>query len=266
MIENHTHVHYIQQGVGRPVILIHGIASSTNAWQSLIPPLVEVGLSSYAIDLPGHGESIKPIEQTQYQAEQISDTLEIWLTEHNFNQPIILISHSMGSYFSIDYALKFPKHVAALVLINPFYSLEQLASPVRLMLRYPHLSAKGLKVIPEWLIQIVVGLDVNERCKLDQHIRQQIAFDYKRASPNIYRIPASLTDLTPSLGSINIPTQIIWGRRDLTLMPESFEYMTSLMPLAEGYAIPDCGHLPHIGNPILVNQLIIDFLIKHNLA
>ena len=134
------------------------------------------------------------------------------------------------------------------------------------MLRYPEFGVSGLKVIPEWLIQIALGLDVNERCRLDQQVRQQIAFDYKRASPYIYRIPASLADLTPDLCWIHIPTQIIWGKKDLTLIPESFERMISLMPLAEGYSISGCGHLPHIGNPDLVNQLILEFLSRYDLT
>jgi pimeloyl-ACP methyl ester carboxylesterase len=93
--------------------------------------------------------------------------------------------------------------------------------------------------------------------------RRQIAIDYKRASPNILHFTQDIQDLTPSLGQIHSPTMVVWGERDLTLRPASFPALVARLPNATGHSLPRSGHQPHIGQPVRVNRMILDFLEEH---
>ncbi|MCX5884832.1 MAG: alpha/beta fold hydrolase, partial [Proteobacteria bacterium] len=52
-------IHYLKQGEGTPLILVHGFACSTYTWRKLIPLLADQ-YTVYALDLLGFGLSDKP--------------------------------------------------------------------------------------------------------------------------------------------------------------------------------------------------------------
>ena len=54
-----TFVHYLESGVGEPLLLIHGIGQSLYTWRNVFGELSE-NYRVIAIDLPGHGYSGRP--------------------------------------------------------------------------------------------------------------------------------------------------------------------------------------------------------------
>ena len=186
-----------------------------------------------------------------------------WLEELNLDSPPIMVGHSLGGYLSIAHAIRQPKQVQGLVLIDPFYSPEQLSPFLRLVRQRPGLGEKTMRYLPEWLIQSVLGWDPTNSNQFSPQARQQIAIDYKRASPHFVYITKDIPDLTPSLPKVRQPTLVLWGEDDHTLNPASFPHLAQELPNAESHMIPDSGHQPHIGQPELTNRLIFDFLEKN---
>lgn len=257
--KNGRHVNYVKEGDGKPVVLVHGIAASLHDWTNMIPDLVGDGYQACALDLLGHGESHKPENPLAYNVERLFEHFNNWLEELNLAPPLHLVGHSLGGYLSIMYTLRYPDKVRAMVLINPFYSLKQISPILRLVGRRPHISERTMRAVPEWLINFVLGWDPSSAANFSPEARQQIANDYKRASPHFVRITRDIPDLTSLLPHIIIPTTVIWGERDLTLKPDSFKFLVEKLPVSSGHPIPDCGHQPHIGKPELVNQLVLEF-------
>ena len=255
-------LHYTAAGDGSPVILLHGLAASSRDWNTLLPTLAHTGYAAYAPDLPGHGDSPKPIEPAWYHSDEVFSTLDHWLDGLHLDHPITLIGHSLGGHYSLRLSLKRPQQVRALILVDPFYSSKQLYPIARAILRKPEWGDHIIRRIPPWVIQNMLGWDPTHLGDFTPAIRRQIAIDYLRASPLILRIPATLPELTHELPHLKQPTLVIWGKQDLTLHPSSFPHLVSLLPKATGYPIPRCGHQPHIGKPTLVNNLIISFLCE----
>jgi pimeloyl-ACP methyl ester carboxylesterase len=259
-IRNSKTIHYVVQGNGPPVILLHGVAASLYDWEALQPDLASTGYRVYAIDLPGHGESYKPQDPQDYLASKVFKVIEDWIADQDLQEPAILIGHSLGGYFSLLYALRHPQRVHRLVLIDPFYSPKQLSPLLRRINRRPDWSEKALRFTPEWLVNIVLGLDPTSRNHFSENARMQIAADYKRASPHIMYTPGSIDDLTPDLQAILQPSLVIWGAKDLTLDTGTFPALVSTLPNAAGYTLVESGHQPHIGKPQRVKRLILNFL------
>ncbi len=253
---------YISQGEGQPVILIHGVAASRYDWTRLMPDLAKAGFRAYALDLPGHGDSEKPDDPEQYHVEAIHARLQSWIDSLHLEQPPILVGHSLGGYLSLVYTHRHPGGVQGMVLIDPLYSPEQLSPLIRLARRRPELGVKTMRAVPEWLINLLLGWDPSSAAEFSPEVRQQIANDYKRASPHFVYITRDIPDLTPILPEIEQPTRIIWGERDLTLEPDSFPRLVDNLKHAGGFPIPSCGHQPHIGKPELVNQLVLEFALS----
>ena len=250
---------YVIQGEGPPVILVHGIAASLYDWTNIMPALAHAGYRSYALDLPGHGESDKPDDPDQYHVDILQSRLSHWINSLSISKPFLLLGHSLGGYLSLVYADLHPEQVRGMVLIDPFYTPEQLSPLLRIARHKPELGAKTMRMVPEWLINTLLGWDPISTAEFTPEVRKQIANDYKRASPHFVRITSEIPDITSILPTITVPTRVIWGERDLTLKPDSFPRLVDLLPNAEAAPIHSSGHQPHIGKPELVAQMVLEF-------
>lgn len=250
---------YTVQGEGQPVVLIHGLAASRYDWEAMLPAIAAAGYRGYAVDLLGHGDSLKPRDPQKYKADIVYDYLEAWIDRLELEEAPLLVGHSLGGYFSMLHCLEHPQRVKGLALIDPFYSLHQVNGFLRRINRHPDLSERMLRWVPEWLFNLILHLDPTNRENFSEEARQQIADDYKRASPHILHIPSSIRDLNERLDEIEIPSLVIWGEDDLTLHPTSFSRLIERLPNGTGHALPGCGHQPHIGKPELVNRILLDF-------
>jgi pimeloyl-ACP methyl ester carboxylesterase len=256
----HRLVNSISQGEGPPVILIHGMAASLCDWSSLAPELAANGYNALALDLLGHGGSAKPDDPREYHTECLYQNLITWIKDLELHDPVVLVGHSLGGYLSLLTALRTPEMVRGLVLINPFYEAGQLSRMVQWMSQRPSLAEKAMRITPQWMVHAVLGWNPDLAAHFSPQIRQQIAVDYKRASPHFIYITRELQDLTSDLDQIQIPTCVIWGERDLTLKPSSFSQLVQRLPNASGYPVSATGHQPHITQPDRVNRTVLNFL------
>lgn len=256
--------HFIKQGQGAPVILTHGLAASTFDWIDLTPGLVEAGYTVYALDLLGHGKSLKPKDLKEYRVDQVFDHFAAWLETLNLTAPAILVGHSLGGYLSVEYALRHPQKVRALVLIDPFLTLDQLPPLLRFHYKRPLVNLGWIVYAPEWLIRLSIelaGLFIRNGYIAPQskEARAQTAQDYKRSSPGIYNILATTRDLSPFLGQVTAPTLMLWGAHDQSLAPKLFPKFAAAFPHAQTVEL-DAGHVPHQSHAAECNRHILNFL------
>ena len=256
--------HYVRRGEGEPVILIHGVAASVFDWVDLSPQLVGAGYATYALDLLGHGRSIKPKDLSEYNVKRIFAHFETWLKSLELDAPLILVGHSLGGYLAIEYALCFPERVRALVLVDPFYTLDQLSPLLRFHYKRPFINLGLISYAPEWLIRLSIELTAlfirnGYITPQTKEGRAQTAKDYKHASPGIYNILTTTRDLTPDLAKVTLPALVAWGAHDQSLSPRFFEKMAAALPNAQAVVI-NAGHVPHQSHPTELNRHILAFL------
>ncbi len=105
---NNLRVHYLTwktPEVGKPVILIHGLASNARIWELVAPQLVAGGLQPLALDLRGHGLTDAP--DGDYGFETISRDLAAFVRASGVEKPL-LVGHSWGAVVALDFASRFP--------------------------------------------------------------------------------------------------------------------------------------------------------------
>ena len=253
----------ISAGDGPPTILVHGLAASLHDWEVLVPELASYAFQAFAVDLFGHGDSPKPELPELYTISTVIDTFEAWIEHLDLGSSLMLVGHSLGGHVCLQYALRHPERISCMVLIDPFFRPAQLSPVLRLFNKRPKVGVKALQTVPLNLIDTVLGWDPVNAAQYSPQARRQIAYNCKRASPNILNIPSTIPDLTADLHRIEIPCLIIWGSKDLTLKPDTFNDLVAQLPIAAGREINDCGHHPHIRKPVLVNRIILDFLKLH---
>jgi pimeloyl-ACP methyl ester carboxylesterase len=250
---------------GTTVILIHGIPSSLDEWEFLIPELVSAGYRTFSLDLLGHGGSYQPEDPACYTVDSAYELFEEWLASLNLDGPIVLIGHSFGGHLAIKYALNHPDKVRGLILIGPFLSYTQLRRTNRVLFSHPALSAFLYPLIPAWLIKAFVwsGSLKMERFQIRSSLSSEelakMAAGYLRCSPNVVYFLGSVNDEAYRYAEIEAPTLLIWGKNDATLSTSWYKEMVSKLPKWT-YNVINAGHYPHRSNYEEVNALILEFL------
>ena len=256
-------INFSHSGNGAPIILTHGLAASLHDWDNLIPELNCADYSTYALDLPGHGDSAKIDNLEDYNIGCVLSKFSTWIEGLNIPDPMILIGHSLGGYLSLQYAMIHPDRVCALVLCDPFYSLSQLPYLLQINYRHSLINPNILNHLPEWFIRYLIdftSLSIRNGYQLPISVREQTAADYKRIQPEIFNIISTLRDMTPNLNLITQPTLVLWGAHDRTLSIGSFSKILQEIKNSKGAAIPTAGHVPHQSHPAEFNRLVLEFL------
>jgi pimeloyl-ACP methyl ester carboxylesterase len=269
-LPNGQKVNYVQQGVGEPVVLVHGLAASLHDWDDLLPELESAGYAGYALDLLGHGESEKPLHTRDYTVEHTYEHFAAWLDSLQLKKPFVLVGHSLGAGLSMLYTLRNPGHVRALTLVNPFYSIHQLPPILQRVFKHQLINTTLIERTPYRLFRFIVDMTSfsgyignRESHVLPEHIRYQTAWDYKRASSGIYNIPRTLPNVDFDFARITQPTLLLWGGRDQTLSPSSFPQLTQTLPnVVKAQSFPICGHVPHQCHPADFNPHVMEFLSR----
>ncbi|GGG38703.1 alpha/beta fold hydrolase [Bizionia arctica] len=107
-------VFYTDQGIGEPIVLLHGFLENSSMWQDLIPEISK-NHRAIAIDLLGHGQTgcLGYLHSMELMAEAIEAIL-LYLKIEKFT----CIGHSMGGYVALAYAEKNPEALNGICLMN----------------------------------------------------------------------------------------------------------------------------------------------------
>ncbi len=94
---NGVELHYIDEGTGTPVLLMHGFSSSLDMWHrnGVFRVLVGSGYRVVAYDSRAHGKSAKPQEPEKYGTEVVEDARRILDYLHSDRAHVV--GYSMGS-------------------------------------------------------------------------------------------------------------------------------------------------------------------------
>ncbi len=110
-------LHYVDEGRGAPVLLLHGEPTWSFLYRRIIPHVVAAGARAVAPDYLGFGRSDKWTEESRYTyamhvatIEQVVDTLDL--------RGVTLVVHDWGGPIGLRVATRRPDRVARLVVLN----------------------------------------------------------------------------------------------------------------------------------------------------
>ena len=101
-------------GAGRPIVLVHGLASTHRIWD-FVAPLLARDFRVVALDQRGHGESDKP--DGCYDFATVAADLNSLLRALKIDSPI-LVGHSWGANVALEHAVTYQDTTAGLCLID----------------------------------------------------------------------------------------------------------------------------------------------------
>jgi pimeloyl-ACP methyl ester carboxylesterase len=117
---NGVRLHYVDQGSGTPLVLLHGNGSMIQDFQS--SGLIDLAAKKYrviAFDRPGYGHSDRPLS-TIWTPEAQADLINAALLKLGVSRAVIL-GHSWGTLVALAIALKYQHRVQGLILASGYY-------------------------------------------------------------------------------------------------------------------------------------------------
>ena len=114
-------------GQGRPLILIPGLASSGEVWQSTVARLCgpQAGRQCHVLTLAGFAGAAPIAGDLLAQAEQ---QLSDYIAAHKLGQPAIL-GHSLGGFLALKLAIDHPQQTGKLVILDSLPALGAIQMP-----------------------------------------------------------------------------------------------------------------------------------------
>lgn len=254
-----TRVLEVGEASDEAVLFVHGGPGSANDWESLLPPVAELG-RVVAFDLPGFGKADRPAEWG-YSSNEWATFIAAVLGQLGIRR-VHLVSNDLGGSAGLAWAAAHPEAFASVVLINSGSSIGYRWHLLASMHRTPlvgRLIAGGgrlglraaMRLYEPGLPRAVIA-------------RWQVDFDWgtRRALLRFYRAspPSALSRIAPDLARLDRPALIIWGAGDRFVPVEQAERERACFPSAEIVRLEGSRHYPHLEDPQPVADRVVPFI------
>jgi len=108
-------VNYLQDGVGPPVVLLHGFPQTSHQWRHQLPALADAGYAAFAPDNRGFGGTDKP--GARVSRALLADDVIRFLDALGLEQ-VTLVGHDWGGIIAFKAAIDHPDRITRLALLD----------------------------------------------------------------------------------------------------------------------------------------------------
>lgn len=262
---NGVQVHYKDQGVGFPIVLLHGTAASLHTWNDWTNDLLQK-YRVIRLDLPAFGLT-GPHKTDNYSIAAYTSFLHQFMTKIEVPK-FYLVGNSLGGNIAWNYAAKYPNEVEKLVLIDASGLSTNKPQPfIFKIAKTPVLNAAFLFFTPKFLIQ----KNLEQVYFNDHKITDTLVTRYHKLAlrtgnrkafidrANLSFKPKDSSNIA-ILRGIKTPTLLIWGENDVWIPKENGKKMAHYLPNSTLVILKNTGHVPMEENPIESFQALYRFL------
>ena len=272
IISNGIKLHYVTQGEGPLMLMLHGFPEFWYSWRHQIPELAK-DYKVVALDLRGYNESDKPPQQSAYVMSEFIKDVEGVIKGLGYDR-CVLVGHDWGGAIAWNFAYAHPEMLERLIVLNiphPAKFAEGMRIPQQL-LRSSYVFFFQLPLLPELLLQAsdyeaianaLTGMAVDKSTFSTADIEA-----YKNAAAKRGALTAMLNYYRNALSNfrqqdwslLQVPTLMIWGEEDKALGKELSYGTEAYVRDFQIRYIPNCSHWVQQEQPELVNRYIREFL------
>lgn len=272
-------LHYVDEGQGPPVVMVHGNPTWSFMYRGLISRLKN-RFRCLAFDQMGMGLSSRPPDDRySYRlADRIAD-LEHLVEHWRPNQPLHLIVHDWGGPVGLGWAVRNPGRVASITVLNSSAFTAQ-GPEGRLPWRLKAVYYTGPLAEP-----LVMGANLFLRgavatgsvSRLPEPVRRGYLAPYQSRADRlailrfVQDIPlgpshpsyACLAGIEKGLAAFsNRPASLIWGLKDAVFTADFLTHWQRIWPQAQALALARGGHWALEDEPDLILERLETFLSR----
>ncbi|MFP3977168.1 MULTISPECIES: alpha/beta fold hydrolase [Marinobacter] len=243
---------------GDTIVLVHGFGANKDNWTRIARELTD-DFNVYAIDLPGHGESSKPLDLGYRFEEQVAHLAGI--IEALGISEMHMMGNSMGGGITALYTATHPEQIKTAVLFDPAGILDFENDMVDMVLAgdnplipskpgdFERLMDFALEERP-FVPWPILGV-MEEKAIANQEVNNVIFEAIKEVG--------FTTDFRDAIKRIEDPVLIVWGKEDRILDYRNGAIFQKTIPGSQLEILDGIGHAPMIEAPEESARLFLEF-------
>jgi len=252
-------LHYIDEGGGAPVVLVHGTPTWGFEWRHAVAAL----RGSHRVVVPDHlgfGLSSRPAD-ADYRPEAHAARFAEFMASVLPEGRVSLVVHDFGGPIALAWALAHPDRLASLTLVNTWmwsfaddktmWRRAGLVDNALGRLLYRHANASLRLVMPSAYAdrrRLTPAIHGHYLAAFrDADSRERVLFALARALRGSSAFYADLWARRAALSAV--PLAVIWGMRDSAFEPSNLDRWIAAFPKAAVTRLTDAGHWPHEETP-----------------
>jgi len=262
-------MHYVDEGAGDPVLLLHGEPTWSFLWRGSIPPLARQH-RVVAPDLIGFGRSDKPTDVGWYSYDGHVASIERLVDVLGLER-ITLVVHDWGGPIGLRFAVEHEALVERLVILDT--GIAGGKPPGERWLRFRDVVREvGGALDIGRLVEAgtVGGLLDDVRAAYDAPFPTPESKAGPRAFPELVATEPAHPSTEPmnrvrdALRAWHKPALVVWGAEDSVLSPTIAARFVELIPGARGpLLLAGASHFLQEDRPVEVTAAIAGFLAEH---
>ena len=262
-------LHYVTEGRGPAVVLVHGLGGFAESWRHNIPALAKVA-TVFAVDLPGFGLSSKP--PAGYRLADSARALHGFIQAMGLER-IAVIGHSLGAAVGLTYALTHPARVERIALLGALVPGSSYRPSVPYRIAATPLLGELLALCgcaPVYRAAISRCFHAPVSAEVEFLVRESYVTRTSPAAKAAYlatlrEVRRDILERAPdyhrALATLDAPVLLIHGQQDGVVDPGHAREAAEVLPRARVRWIDGCGHFPQIEHAEIVNSWLTEFLV-----
>ncbi|MEM6671988.1 MAG: alpha/beta fold hydrolase [Planctomycetota bacterium] len=230
---------YSVGGTGSNVIFIHGWCGNAGQWEPHARSIAE-SHRVYTLDLPGHGESVRPVRDEWTVRAFGRDVAQ--LIEKERLTDVVLVGHAMGAQVALETAALLPERILAIIGVDALQSIRVDPNPESLKPWVARFEGDFEGSMEEFIDQ-AVGDETAES------IREEILDDALQTEPGVATaLMTHFGEHDPKLAVRTISSRVVCINSRSAPTDEAGNRL--LLPTFEVTYIEKVGHWPHLEDPV----------------
>lgn len=262
-------LHFLEAGAGAPLLFLHGWPTNAQLWRHVLPAVAPFR-RCIALDLPGFGDSDKPLD-TNYGFRFFDEALTRFLSAIGVTR-VGLVVHDLGGPVGLHWAAKNRARITELAILNTLV-FPDLSWAVKAFVVAARLPGLGAALTSPWGIARAMRFGVRDKARITPEVAALYTapFQEKAARRALLKAayglhPKGLSTIADALPDFTVPTRLLYGERD-GILPDVARTMArvqAILPHAELSSIPDCGHFLQEDQPEAVAEALAGFFSAHD--
>ncbi len=252
-------LHFVDEGEGDAVLLLHGLGNSGRDWEFQAPDLLAAGFRVIRPDFLGFGQSDSPPDgygPVAMARDMIGllDELEIARAH--------LVGYSMGGAVAYQLALDQPERWYSLAILSslPCFVPQRLHDHWQFWLRHVLSRVLGMQKMAEMVTQRMFG----HRPELAARMLPRYADNDREVYAKVLAALAGW-DVRDRLAELSCPVLIMAAENDYFRL-EDVEQSVELLPQAELVVVPGTRHGLPMEKPEAVNHALLSFFSRSRMS
>jgi 3-oxoadipate enol-lactonase len=254
-------LHYADEGMGDPVLLIHGHTMDRRIWDPVMPALLAAGLRVLRPDLRGHGRSTRP--EFGYHVSHHAADMAAVLHSSGIDSATV-VGYSIGGGVALEMAVTAADLVRGLVLMSPVMPDRPFESAfmenLREVARVARSEGIEAAMLGPWASNPLFSFSFSKPGIREAAVaitRDFPGAEYLATERDRIERPWTVPD---RLTEIELPTVVIAGDSETPGFRAYAEEAAAGIPNARLEFFENCGHLLPLEEPKRVARTIVTLI------